>query len=334
MKLIIKYLASLLIVFAMIMPLFVQAGAKDKRQLLPAGKPVLWNEPADLTVLNLYYGPGGAGAEPHGSFKFVKETKGGTQIQFVVSDERENKWRVKLGDEAQPETVATRLLWAVGYFVDETYYLPEMRVDGINGHLSTAPDGSVSGDRVYGARLERDYSEEEFIEWNWFDNPFVGTEDLDGLRIMMALMNNWDLKDSNNRIAYDKENGELRYMIHDIGACFGRTGGISKRSKNDVKDYVKSKFIKKVKGDYIDLVLESRPHWLLALNPSYYSNRSKMEKIGKKIPIAHAQWIGQLLSQLSDEQIADAFRAAHYSPEEVRLFTDAVRMRINELANL
>jgi len=38
-----------------------------------------------------------------------------------------------------------------------------------------------------------------------------------------------------------------------------------------------------------------------------------------------------LLSRLSDEQIADAFRAANYSAEEIQMLTGAVRARINEL---
>ena len=38
------------------------------------------------------------------------------------------KWKIKLGDEARPETVATRFLWAAGYFADEDYYLRDLRV--------------------------------------------------------------------------------------------------------------------------------------------------------------------------------------------------------------
>ncbi len=34
------------------------------------------------------------------------------------------------------------------------------------------------------------------------DDPFEDTREWNGLRVMMALMNNWDLKDENNAI-YD-----------------------------------------------------------------------------------------------------------------------------------
>ena len=44
--------------------------------------------------------------------------------------------------------------------------------------------------------------------------------------------------------------------------------------------------------------------------------------------------MGQILSQLSDKQISDAFRAANYTPEEIDILTKTVRGRIEELANL
>ena len=31
--------------------------------------------------------------------------------------------------------------------------------------------------------------------WAWHDNPFVGTPELNGLKILMMLMSNWDNKD-------------------------------------------------------------------------------------------------------------------------------------------
>ena len=43
---------------------------------------------------------------------------------------------------------------------------------------------------------------------------------------------------------------------------------------------------------------------------------------------------GQLLGQLSDEQIRDCFRAAGYSPEEVEGFAKVVKERIADLNRL
>jgi hypothetical protein len=53
-----------------------------------------------------------------------------------------------------------------------------------------------------------------------------------------------------------------------------------------------------------------------------------------KISVEDARWVGELLSRLSDRQLADAFRAANYTPEEIRALTEVVRSRINALAAL
>jgi hypothetical protein len=54
----------------------------------------------------------------------------------------------------------------------------------------------------------------------------------------------------------------------------------------------------------------------------------------RDITVADAKWIGGLLSRLSDRQLEDAFRAANYTQDEVRMLAGAVRKRINELVNL
>jgi hypothetical protein len=40
---------------------------------------------------------------------------------------------------------------------------------------------------------------------------------------------------------------------------------------------------------------------------------------------------GTPVLRLSDRQISDAFRAANYTAEEIQMFTQALRARINEL---
>ena len=50
---------------------------------------------------------------PKGKLKFIKEDKKGVNPKFNVVDEDGVKWGVKFGNEAKPETAATRLVWAV-----------------------------------------------------------------------------------------------------------------------------------------------------------------------------------------------------------------------------
>ena len=90
---------------------------------------------ADIRSENLFYGPGGKEHEPHGPFTFVKEDLNGTNPKYDVRDQDGVKWKIKLGAEARPETVATRFVWAVGYHADEDYFLPEVRVMGLPAHV-------------------------------------------------------------------------------------------------------------------------------------------------------------------------------------------------------
>jgi hypothetical protein len=63
-----------------------------------------------------------------------------------------------------------------------------------------------------------------------------------------------------------------------------------------------------------------------------YGGKSK--GLFKNISVEDATWIASWLSQLSDQQIRDAFRAANYTPSEINLLAGEVRQRTNELVNL
>src|SRR5215472_6892195 len=93
------------------------------------GPAVLWRYPRDIESRNLYYGPGGQAHAPRDAFyTFEKEDLNGTNPKFDVIDQDGVKWKVKLGAEARPETVASRIVWAVGYSADEDYFMPVLRL--------------------------------------------------------------------------------------------------------------------------------------------------------------------------------------------------------------
>lgn len=333
-----RFLALSILTIALALPASSVAEKTRKADKVKAKRTVnlptvIWRAPQDITTRDLRHGPGGNAGQPRGRLRFVEEDKGGTNPKFVVTDERGARWKVKLGEEARSETAATRLLWAVGYFTDESYYLPRMRVAGLprlsRGQEFVAADGTVRG-----ARLERvEPGVKKIGDWSWFDNPFVGSKEFDGLRVMMALLNNWDLKNSNNGI-YNVRGRELHYAVTDLGATFGKTGGNWTRSKNDVADYLDSKFIEELDPTTVDLVMNSRPPALYAVAVPYYVKRSQMEEITEKIPRAHARWIGGWLARLSDKQLGDAFRGAGYTPEQAVAYASKVRRRIAALRNL
>jgi hypothetical protein len=305
---------------------------EDKAQGNVANRPaVIWRDPGDIASLNLFYGAGGKGhaPDPNATFTFVSEDVQATTPKFDVEDEQGVVWKVKLGEEAEAETAATRFLWAAGYFVDEDYHLAELKVTGMpklhRGENLVSPDGTV-----HGARLERKPTEVKKVGlWDWFDNPFLGTRELNGLRVMMSLLNNWDLAQTNNSI--EDVGGDRIYLVTDVGAAFGNTGNSLTRSKSVPKDYADSPFVEKMTPDFIDFVLHSRPFFVSAINIPNYRDRTRMEQVTKHIPRADAKWLGQRLSLLSEEQIRDGFRAAGYTHEDIEMYTQAMRKRIAEL---
>ena len=210
-----------------------QKPREGKKSDLPA---VIWRDPGNISALNLIYGVGGRehAPDPNGRYTFESEDMNGTSPKFYVKDSNGVRWQIKLGAEPESETAATRLVWAAGYFVDEDYYLPEVKIEGMP-QLQRGQNYISNDDLVRGARFKRKDKEIKKIgNWDWFKNPFNGSRELNGLRIMMALVNNWDLKEVNN-VVYEVD-GEQRYVVSDLGATFGKTGNSISRSKSDPKE--------------------------------------------------------------------------------------------------
>ena len=304
-----------LIVVALVLSLLTSVDttlAKKKKKAVPRGTPILWQQPTDITSRNLYLGPGGTDMRPDlRRITFIKEEKGGYSKKYQVRDGSGREWVVKIGNEAQSETSAIRLLWGLGYVTEVNYLAPQVTIPGkgtfTNARFEARPD-----------KWKRTG------EWKWKSNPFVGTPEFQGLKIMMALINNWDLKDSNNEMLQLRNgNGdELWYIISDLGATFGHASTTPllwrfTRSRNNPKNYAKSKFLEKVKGDRVVLHFGGK-------------NRGIMNDIR----VNDAQWVASLLSQLSDDQIRDAFRAANYRSDQINLLVRTVRERTNELLSL
>ncbi len=305
-----------------------------------AAKSVLWSSP-DIHSRNLFYGAGGEAHAPHGSVAFEKEDKAGTSPKFDVHDADGVKWKAKLGHEARPETVATRFVWAVGYSTDEDYFTPELHVEAMPNHIRGQQYVNPPG-VAHDVRLKRYLKgEKKGGVWKWDDNPFSHTQELNGLRVIMALINNWDTKNSNNEILREHGYGagdprEDVYVVKDLGASFGSTGVTWQRAGTDgnLEAYRRSKFISKVTPSYVDFATPSRPFFMDVFYPPDFFMRIHMRWMGKRIPRADVHWVGQLLVQLSPEQIRDAFRAGGYSPEEVEGFSKIVEDRISQLSKL
>ena len=309
-----KRLGLFLIGMALLLSASIQGQQSKKSHPKPIpndAKPVLWREPTDIASRDLFLGPGGEAMKPDLSkVTFIADETRSYSKKYRVRDGAGNEWVVKLGTEAQSETAATRLLWAAGYFVDITYLAPHVDIEGKGSFDNARFEARPKGQKRLGQR------------WDWSKNPFVGTNELQGLKVLMALINNWDIQNHNNNILLvtDEATGEkeARYFDTDLGASFGKEGRFIGHTRNRPDQYVAdTKFITGVE------------HGLIR-----FDYKGKNKHLIQDITVAQAKWLGNILSQLSDQQISDAFRAANYSPEQIEALSRVVKARINELANL
>jgi len=318
--------------------------AKHKENHKPIGAaavrhPVLWQDPGNIAGKDLLHGAGGEEGQPKPPFTFEAEVKHDSNPKFDVRDADGKKWRVKLGAEARPETVASRLLWAVGYFTDEDYVLPEARVEKLRTHRGSR--FIRDGNELTDARFERKPGEQKRIaSWEWKRNPFNGTREFNGLRVMMAVINSWDLKDENNAVYSDEKNGRQIFLVSDVGASFG-TNGLRVKNENgkgNVDKFEESKFILRRDGKGVDFATPSSATRVeeesAGLLTPLYVRRQHYKWIGHDIPVTDAKWIGSLLGQLTHQQLVDAFRAGDFPPDAVETYVKVVEERIAELQQL
>lgn len=315
---------------------------KDTHKPIASGaihNPTLWADPGDISQKNLFYGSGGEKGQPAPPFKFLDIDKHGSNPKFDARDANGHKWRVKLGAEARPEVVCSRLLWAVGYFTEDDYVLPEATVPGL--HLHHTAHSVRDGDVVVDARFARKPGGQKRVAvWHWKENPFIGTREFNGLRVMMAVLNSWDLKDENNAVYSDSKNDRQIFLVSDTGASFGTDAVRIKNAngKGNADEYAKSKFITDETPTTVSFATPAPATTMLresggALAPLYI-RRQRYLWIGRDIPRADARWIGSLLGQLSHQQLVDAFRAGHFSPQEIDLYVSVLEKRIAALKAL
>ena len=290
----------------------IAAQDKDKKSG-PLTNAVLWEEP-NTASLDLFNGPGGTAMIPDVSrVEFIKEELQGHNKKYRIKDAKGQVWVAKLGREAQPETAAVRLLYGLGYRTEINYLVREITIPG-KGKFNNV-------------RLEaRPENVKRLDEWKWKDNPFVGTNELQGLKIMMVFLTNWDLLDLQNKVIRVDNDGmiEHQFIISDLGATFGKLGNNNLpfffrlgRKTNDPGTWYEAGFVKGVEDGMIEFDFKGK-------------GRSLMDDIS----VEHGRWLAARLARLSDSQLNDAFRAANYSADEIKLLREGVRMRTAELQKI
>ncbi|HSB08578.1 MAG TPA: hypothetical protein VLM38_03640 [Blastocatellia bacterium] len=323
---IVAVIASVLLLSA---PAFSQAKKKKARasEAVSPQRPTLWHDPGAVESLDFVNGPGGKKHLPKPPFTFVEEDTGGTNPKVKVTDAAGQTWGVKWGSEIHSEVFASRLVWAAGYYVEAAYFVKSGKIAGVK-HLSRAKkyvgsDGSFTNARF--ELKEKGITKQTDTEsWRWDQNPFVGTRELNGLKIMIMLTSNWDPKDqrdseSNTAIYMKKKTGEVTYVMSDWGATMGKWGGVFSREKWDCPGFSSQtrKFVTGVGGGLVKF--------------GYDGKREQDMREG--IRVSDVRWLLGYVGRITDAQIRAGLGASGATAEEIDCFTTSIRDRINQLKN-
>ncbi len=283
---------------------------------------VLWRDPGPVAGLNLRAGPAPALA-PRPPFRFVEEGRHGHSPKIVVVDGAGRRYVAKFGGEVHAEVFASRLVWACGYQVEPSFYVARGRVEGVHGlgraRRFVAPDGSFHDARFKGpGECWRKVG-----AWRWDRNPFVGTHELAGLKIVTMLLSNWDDKDArdvqhgpNTGILLEARTGRWLYAVTDWGTALGRwaSGGLPTR------------------WNCAQYAAQS-PRLLLGAGGrvAHWGVESFAEPISAGLTVDDIRWLMARLGRITDRQLREALEAAGATPAEQSCYARAVRTRIERL---
>jgi hypothetical protein len=303
-----------------------KAGESTATAVVPQ-RPALWRDPGPVENLDFVNGPGGRQHAPKPPFTFVEEDSGGTSPKIKITDAAGQSWGVKWGSEIHSEVFASRLIWAAGYHVEPAYFVKSGKVQGVT-RVSRAKKYLGSDGSFTNARFELKEKgitkQTDKQSWRWDRNPFTGTRELNGLKIMVMLTSNWDPKDqrdteSNTAIYTTKKTGEVTYVMSDWGATMGKWGGVLSREKWDCDGFSSQtrKFVTGVEGGMVRFGYDGK----------------REQDIRDGIRVSDVRWLLGFIGRITDAQIRAGLGASGATVEEIDCFTMAIRERINQLKN-
>ena len=285
-----------------------QSTRAEKTSKVPAELNELWVEPEPNR--DLFYGVGGRALMPQPMTRFtvIGVKKGGFSDGYTLRDPRGSEWSAKLYPEARTEVVASRILWGLGYHQPPIYTMEQWWADGAKGdNPQPVARFREKAPAFHGLTEDED--------WSYSDNPFVGSQPLDGLLVLQVMLTNADLKPAQNMryTLTEKVEGARRwYVARDLGQSFGRTGLLS-ALRDDIDAYDRSKFILGVDEGLVQF--------------EYYGPHVGLMK---SITPADVRWMAGRLSRLTDQQWLDAFRAGGYADSTAQRFIRRMKMKIAE----
>ena len=168
-----------------------------------------------------------------GNIKVIEIKGVGFSEGYTLVDPDKREWSAKLPPEAHSEVVV--IADSLG---------PRAT---ISLRFTCSRNGMPNTPTPAGARLPARFREknpdlnglQDEGDWSYYENPFVGTRQLNGLLVLQVILGNSDLKDSNNALYQLKmplEGAKQWYVARDLGQSFGRSGTMN-APRNDVEAF-------------------------------------------------------------------------------------------------
>jgi hypothetical protein len=290
---------------------------------------VLWRTPREATLQDWTCGFAGCDHAPAPPFYFVREDKEGTSAKVSVKDANDRSWSVKFGGKVVPECFASRFVSALGYAVEPSYYVGAGTLEGAprlrRAQRMLKADGSFER-----ARFQlRDGKELQFLKgqaWSMADNPFRGSHEFAGLRTLIMLLSNWDIKDSrdgqeeaNTAVFRAGSTGhlELLYSFFDWGSTLGRWGGVMRRTRSDCSGFVLDTpaLVSGVHGNIVE--------W------GYSGKRAR--DVTDAITVEDLKWLAPYLERITDTEIRAGLKASGATERQTTCWAGALTDRMQQL---
>ncbi len=267
---------------------------------------------------------------PQPPFRFEREDLSGTQPKLFVRDVKGSNWNVKFGSEVRSEAFSWRIVRACGYFAEQNFFVPDGLFAGLPRKLqrsstSIQPDGSFKNGR-FQLRSPRI----RFIPnrpWHWTDNPFHNTPELNGLKMLLMLLSNFDNKDSRVGDAGGPNTGRfllvtregkvsIVFAFTDWGSTMGKWGHLSGQSDWDCAGFT-AQTPELVKGIHDGRVL--------------FGFEGHIPDFNDGITPTDVRWLTDRLGRITDAQIRAGLAASGATIAEVECFSKALRNRVAAL---
>ena len=218
------------------------------------------------------------------------------------------------GRKHRPKSSLSRSLWAIGFHQPPTYYVAAWTHDG--------PGGRAAGRRPLPSRDRR--LDRSLGEWDWTDYPHTRSPENGGLLVAQMILNNWDLKTSNNKVI-DRTDGSRPGRASMWRAISARRWAPTNRRSGCAGPTCAGAKARRT----IFRAFRSRDSSTASKAVSS-SSRTAVRTSRSSAPSSHRTSPGpaRLFSRLSDAQWHDAFRAGGYSREDAARYIARFKEKI------